>query len=93
MKFQPIFEMSKTDNVILKLPDLRVQFTYKELENLLYTLGYLEKKTGNTSGSRKAFIHSKTKHVIRLHKPHPSNQINKYVRKYIISELQRLNLL
>ncbi len=91
--FQPIFEMSRIDKLIKKLLDTRVHFTYQELEQVLRALGYLEKKTGKTSGSRKAFIHSKSKHIIRLHKPHPGNKIKTYMRKAIVSELKRLNLI
>jgi hypothetical protein len=56
-------------------------------------LGYTEKKTGETSGSRKAYVNIKIKHIIRIHKPHPGNELKKYVKNYIITELRNKNLI
>jgi hypothetical protein len=53
-------------------------FTYSELKSLLGRLGYEEIKLGRTSGSRISFCHSSSKHVIRLHRPHPGNILKKY---------------
>jgi len=54
--------------------------TFQELEYLLKKLGYIEKKSGKTSGSRKAYVNPKLKHVFRIHKPHPGNELKKYVK-------------
>jgi len=56
-------------------------------------LEYKEKKTGKTSGSRKAYINEKLNHIIRIHKPHPGNELKRYIRLYIIEELRRQNLI
>ncbi len=85
--------MSRLQKVIAKLLSLQQIFTFSELEYLLRQLGYQEKKTGKTSGSRKAYININSKHIIRVHKPHPGNEIKKYVRTYVINELQKQNLL
>lgn len=85
--------MSKLQKVTDKLLNLKQVFTFQELEYLLGKFGYKEKKTGKTSGSRKAYIHETTKHIIRLHKPHPGNELKRYIRIYIISELKKQNLL
>jgi len=85
--------MSKLQKVIDKIQNLRQVFTFNELVYLLGKFGYVEKKTGKTSGSRKAYINESTLHIIRLHKPHPGNEIKKYVRVYIISELKKQGLL
>lgn len=53
-------------------------FTYDELKILLRGFGYDEISTGKTSGSRTAFFHPQTKHVIRLHKPHPQKILKRY---------------
>lgn len=45
-------------------------------------------KLGKTSGSRRAYVHEKNLHIIRLHKPHPGNELNRYARVYIIEELK-----
>ena len=85
--------MSKLQKIVDKLQDFKRSFTFQELEYLVGKFGYSEKKTGKTSGSRKAYINEKTKHIIRLHKPHPGNELKNYVRKYIIEELKKENLL
>ena len=85
--------MSKYDKLVLKLLSRNGTFTFQELEYLLGKLGYIEKATGKTSGSRKAYVIKKTKHIIRLHKPHPGNELKKYVVKFVISELRRQKLI
>jgi len=85
--------MSKLEKLIAKLLNSASTITFQELEYLLKKFEYLEKKTGKTSGSRKAYINLKTKHIIRIHKPHPGNELKKYVKSYIISELKKQNLL
>jgi len=85
--------MSKLQKIIDKLLNLQQAFTFKELEYLLGKFGYVEKKTGKTSGSRKAYINEGTLHIIRLHKPHPGNEIKRYARVYVISELKKQGLL
>ena len=85
--------MSKLAKIIAKLLNLKQVFTFQELEYLLGKFGYKEKETGKTSGSRKAYIHETTNHIIRLHKPHPGNELKRYIRIYIISELKKQNLL
>jgi len=42
-------------------------------------------KTGKTAGSRVAFIDDCTKHIIRLHKPHPHH----IVRIYQLIDIER----
>lgn len=85
--------MSKLDKIIAKLLNPASVILFQELEYILGKLGYIEKKTGKTSGSRKAYINIETKHIIRIHKPHPGNELKKYVKNYIISELKKQNLL
>lgn len=85
--------MSKLDKVIEKLFNPGSTITFQELEYLLGKLGYHQKKTGKTAGSRKAYINSEIKHIIRIHKPHPGNDLKKYVKSYIVNELKKKNLL
>jgi hypothetical protein len=50
--------MTKLDKLKARLLQKPNDFTFQELETLLLWLGYEEKKTGKTAGSRKAlFIH------------------------------------
>ena len=85
--------MSKFQKVIDKLLNLKSVFTFQELEYLLKKCGYKEKKTGRTSGSRIAYINLETNHIIRLHKPHPGNELKRYIRVYLIEELRKQNLI
>ena len=85
--------MSKIDKLIAKLLNPSSTITFQELEYLLAKLGYAEKKTGKTSGSRKAYIKTETKHIIRIHKPHPGNEIKRYVKTYLITELKKQGLI
>ena len=85
--------MSKLQIVKDKLLNLQQVFTFYELEYLFGKFGYVEKKKGKTSGSRKAYFNKATLHIIRLHKPHPGNEIKRYLRVYIISELKKQGLL
>jgi hypothetical protein len=63
-------------------------FSYNELKSLLNGLGYSETRTGKSSGSRVAFIQEETKHIIRLHKPHPQKILKEYQIDYIVAELK-----
>lgn len=81
--------MSKLQKTIDKLLNLNQVFTFSELEYLLGKLGYSEKKTGKTSGSRKAYINKTSLHIIRIHKPHPRDELKRYVRNYLIDELKK----
>ncbi len=85
--------MSKYDKLIVKLLNRNSTLTYQEISYILGKLGYKESQKGKTSGSRVAFTNEKEKHIIRLHKPHPSNELKDYVKKEIILELKNKNLI
>lgn len=85
--------MGKLEKLIEKLLIPGSTITFQELEFILRKLGYTEKKTSKTSGSRKAYVNIEIKHIIRIHKPHPGNELKKYVKNYIITELQNKNLI
>ena len=85
--------MSKYDKVLLKLLNRNSTITYQEIKYLLGKLGYEESQKGKTSGSRVAFINVEDKHIMRLHKPHPGNELKDYVKREIISELKEKKLI
>jgi len=85
--------MSKYDKVLLKLLNRSSTITYQEIKYLLGKLGYKETQKGKTSGSRVAFVNYEDKHIIRLHKPHPGNELKDYVKREIISELKDKKLI
>ena len=85
--------MSKLSRILDRLRDPKAIITFQELEYLLGKLGYNEKRTGRTAGSRRAYINSKSKHIIRLHKPHPGNELKRYAKNYVVDELEKQNLI
>lgn len=85
--------MSKIDKLIAKLKSNPKNFTYDELRRVLSALDYTEETKGKTSGSRVAFINSGLKSIIRLHKPHPDNELKGYQIKEIVQELKTQKLL
>lgn len=85
--------MSKREKILKRLLQNPSDFTYKELLTLLNGFGYSELAVGKTSGSRVAFFNKQTSHIIRLHKPHPSNILKKYQIEQIIEELKRIGVI
>jgi len=80
--------MSKKDKLLVRLLNRPLDFKYDNLITLLAQLGYHEDNRGRTSGSRVAFVNDKTKHTIRLHKPHPGNLLKKYQIDLLIEVLR-----
>ena len=85
--------MSKEEKLIKRLLSKPKDFTYNELRKILTNLGYEESQSGKTSGSRVAFIDRNANHIIRLHKPHPNNELKQYQIEQIIEELQSRRLI
>ena len=81
--------MSKKDKLIRKLLGIPKDLTFEELVMLLKYFGFEEVKSGRTSGSAVKFKNCKTKRIIYLHKPHPSNIVKKYILLYVIEELEK----
>jgi hypothetical protein len=80
--------MSKRDKLIERLLERLSDFTYDEAGTLLCRLGYRGENRGRTSGSRVAFVNMKTNHIIRLHKPHPTNILKMYQIDELIEVLR-----
>jgi len=85
--------MSKDEKLIKRLLLKPKDFSYNELRKILTNLGYEESQSGKTSGSRVAFIDKNSNHIIRLHKPHPNNELKQYQIEQIIEELQSRRLI
>ena len=79
--------MSKKDKLINKL---KLKKKDQEAKTLLESLGFYEYNEGKTSGSRVSFIHKENKLEIKLHKPHPKNELKKYQIEMIIEIIKRL---
>lgn len=80
--------MSQIKKLIDRLKTRPKDFTFGELGKILRHFGYKEHKTGKSAGSRRAFVNKSTKHIIRIHKPHPGNILKSYQIDYIIDELK-----
>ena len=65
-----------------------IDFEYDEARSLLAKFGYKEDNRGRALGSRVAFVHCETGHIIRLHRPHPENILKKYQVEQLIEELK-----
>ncbi|MDP2791931.1 MAG: type II toxin-antitoxin system HicA family toxin [Rectinemataceae bacterium] len=79
--------MSKDEKLVKRFLARPRDFTYDELRTLLKNFGYEEDQRGKTSGSRVAFYNKSTKRIIRLHKPHPGNELKMYQLDLIREEL------
>lgn len=80
--------MSKFEKLKERILAEPKDFTYDELRTLLGGMGYAESNKGKTSGSRVAFLNMQTSHILRIHKPHPGNNIKQYALRLIIEELK-----
>jgi len=85
--------MTKHDKLLKRFLSKPKNFSYKEMKKLLNGLGYNEGKTGESSGSRVAFINPSNNHIIRLHKPYPRNVLKKYQLDIIEEELKNLEMI
>jgi hypothetical protein len=85
--------MSKDEKLAKRFLARPKDFTYDELRTLLKSLGYGEDQQGKTSGSRVAFYNQHTRHIIRLHKPHPGNELKMYQIDLIREELEGRGIL
>lgn len=81
--------MSRSEKLMERFLSKPKDFTFKELETLLTGLGYKRDNAGKSSGSRVAFVNSTTKHIIRLHRPHPKPVLKRYLIELIVDELKR----
>ncbi len=77
--------MGRKEKLLARLQQRPKDFTWDELTSLLKSLGYVQRKTGKTGGSRRRFVHT-TAPTITLHKPHP----NRIVKIYVINDILEL---
>lgn len=85
--------MSKRQKLIERFLVIPNDFTYDELVQVLKLFGYMEDKSGKTSGSAVRFIRENSFSQIRFHKPHPQKIIKRYILQYIKETLESEGLL
>ena len=80
--------MSKAERLVEDFKLCRGAFPYKDMVRLLKNAGFEEKPTGN--GSKRKFVHTTHKWIVRLHEPHPGNEVKAYmvreVREYLMEQ-------
>ena len=84
--------MSKKEKLLQRLLSIPRDFTWGELETLLFYFGFEEEKKGKTGGSRRKFVDAYG-NVINLHKPHPRDILKEYAIKQVIERLRELGTL
>ncbi len=79
--------MGRKEKLLARLQERPKDFTWDELTSVLKSLGYVQRKSGKTCGSRVKFVHSSAP-TITLHKPHPANIVKIYVIEDILELLK-----
>ena len=77
--------MGRKEKLLARLQERPKDFKWDELTSLLMAMGYVQRKTGKTGGSRRRFVHP-TAPTITLHKPHP----NRIIKMYVINDILEL---
>lgn len=80
--------LGKLEKAKLRLRNGPSDYTFKEAESLLISLGFVEYNKGKSSGSRVVFIRNEDK--ILLHKPHPQKELKAYAVRQLIEKLEEL---
>ncbi len=70
--------MSRRDKLLRRFLSKPSDFGFDEMNRLLSDLGYKRMPTGKTAGSRLAYVHKESGHIIRLHRPHPGKVMKGY---------------
>ena len=82
--------MSTKEKLIKRFINQPKDFTWEELVRLFSVFGFSVDNKGKTSGSRVMFENDDKTYFV--HKPHPSNIINKSSMKQILDYLKNNNL-
>ena len=85
--------MGRNDKLLIRLQNKPKDFTYDELRRLLSSVDCMEDTLGKTSGSRAAFIHKPTNTVLRLHRPHPGNELKAYQVEIVLDFLKTIGVI
>lgn len=83
--------MGTKEKLIERFKNQPKDFTFDEMEKLLFIFGYVKSDKGKTSGSRVIYKNG-NKRPIMLHKPHPGNIIKSYAMKQVLNDLTEADL-
>jgi len=84
--------MSTVEKLKGNLKNRPATYKWNDIKRVLTNLGYKEDSGGKTSGARVKFIHA-TAALIIIHKPHPGNELKKYIIDFIVDTLEQEGLL
>jgi hypothetical protein len=84
--------LSKAEKLMARLLSKPADFSFTELKSVLAFFGYKQIVAGKTGGSRVAFSNSDGDYI-RLHKPHPRNELKAYQIEDIITALKERGLI
>jgi hypothetical protein len=85
--------MGRHEKLKEKLLRLPKNFTYDEVVRLLGGFGYIEEERRRSSGSAVMFYNKELNDKIMLHKPHPGNELKRYILEMIIEKLRNNRML
>ena len=85
--------MGRNEKLLVRISKKPKDFTYDELRRLLAGLQCFEDTGGRTSGSRVTFIHQPTQTILRLHRPHPGNELKAYQIELVIGFLKSIGVI
>ncbi len=85
--------MGRNEKLLDRISSKPKDFTYDELRRLLVSLKCVEDTGGRTSGSRVAFIHQPTQTILRLHRPHPGNELKAYQIELVLDFLKSIGVI
>lgn len=80
--------LGKIEKAKSRLKSEPSNYTFKEAESLLISLGFEEYNKGKSSGSRVIFIRNEDK--ILLHRPHPQKELKVYAVRQLKEKLEEL---
>ena len=70
--------MSRREKLLKRFLSKPADFRFDGMERSLTDLGYEKMRAGKTAGSRLAYVHKESGHIIRLHRPHPGKVMKRY---------------
>lgn len=85
--------MTREEKLKKRILQLPKDFTFEELETLLYQLGFEKDNKGKTSGSRVKFFNKDKRIQYLAHKPHPKSIIKEKALKDFVDFLEENKLL
>lgn len=80
--------MASYEKLYRRMCTLPKDFTLDELRKVMKHNGFVERNRGKTSGSAICFYRESDDRKLMFHKPHPENNIPRYVLENAISVLK-----